>query len=256
MNKRNRINNLIFAGIILAVCTTLVLIPRLLEDTFILQMGVRGAGRTTITLTIIAVSILVGAITIKLVGGVKSKKASRDITDLIRTDDSNPNNDEHTNIVRRMSSIMVPIKSLKYAHDELLGDIASIKTKRTKIKDIAQENSIDLVNVKRTLENSETTIFKNIQKALNCATLWDVREEDNPAFADIYNERHRYIKSVLEINDKICVNCDKLLSQTVKYVNAKSEGLSDNAADISSMDRTLQTLQGMNEIVDDFKIDD
>lgn len=231
----------------------IAVIVNLFRDTFIIYLGVRVVQKL-IAGIIIAGCILIALFILLVIRDiVKSRRASTDILSL-HIDNVAKTADWREKMKDKLKLLMKPIASLKTEYEELMSDITSITTKRHKLEDLARDNNVDLVNVITVIENSDTTIFKNIQKALNCVMLWDTSEERNPAFVDIYKERIDYIDEVVTINNRILINCDKLLSETVRYINAKAEGLSDNDADIDSMQKTLQTLSNMNETIDDFKL--
>ena len=249
MKKNKKL--IIILGVALLVTGLVAFIFNTLKDTFVVYLGIRG-------FKFALVAILVG-IGVQFAGSiiaiVKSQLKIRDKSpslNIVMNDETN--SEWRLKIATRMKSLMTPIATLKEEHLELQDDIKSITNKRQKLETLACENSVNLSNVTTVLENSEIAIFKNIQKALNCVALWDIDEEKNPRFADIYAERKAYIGEVVEVNNKICINCDKLMSETVRYINTKMEGLKDNDADIDSMQKALQTLNNMNKTVDDFQI--
>ena len=238
-------------GVALLITGSLPFIFNALKDTFVVYLGIRGF-KFALTAIIVGIGIqFVGSITAIVRNQLKISAKS---PNLKITMDDNTSDEWRLKIATRMKVLMEPIKSLKEEYIEFQEDIKSLANKQQKIKTLACENNVSLSNVTTVLNNSEITIYKNIQKALNCVALWDISEEKNPRFSDIYAERTSYIDEVVEINNKICINCDKLLSETVKYINTKTEGLNDNDADIDSMQKALQTLNNMNKTVDDFQI--
>ena len=242
---------IITLGVALLITGSIPFIFNALKDTFVVYLGIRGFKFTLIAIIVgIGVQCVVSIIAIVRNNRMISAKASN----LKIKMDSDKSDEWRHKVATRMKILMEPIKSLSEEYVEFQEDIKSITNKRQTLEALACENSINLSNVTKVLENSEITILKNIQKALNCVALWDINEENNPRFSDIYAERTSYIGEVVEINNKICINCDKLLSETVKYINVKTEGLKDNDVDIDSMQKTLQILNNMNRTIDDFKI--
>lgn len=249
MKKNKKL--IITLGTALLITSLIAVVFNALHDTFIVYLGIRGF-KFALTAIIVVIGIqFVGSIIAIVRSQLKISAKSPNLK-IVMNDDTN--NEWRLKVATRMKALMEPIQSLQEEYLELQDDIKSITNKRQTLATLARENSIDLANVTTVLENSEITIFKNIQKALNCVALWDINEEKNPRFSDIYIERTSYIDEVVEINNKICINCDKLLSETVRYINTKTESLDDNEADIDSMQKALQTLNNMNKTIDDFKI--
>lgn len=249
MKKNKKL--IIILGVALLITGIIPFVFNALKDTFVVYLGIRGF-KFALTAIIVGIGVQFAGSILVIVRNqlrISAKSPNLKITMDDGTDD-----EWRLKVAKRMKVLMEPIESLKEEYLELQDDIKSIANKRQTLKTLSSENNLNLSNVITVLENSETTIFKNIQKALNCVALWDIDEEKNPIFADIYVERTSYLDEVVKINNKICVNCDRLLSETVKYINAKTEGLKDNDADIGSMQTALQTLSNMNKTVDDFKI--
>ena len=122
----------------------------------------------------------------------------------------------------------------------------SIERKQVKIADILKRNNIEtLSEVLNTMENAEQSLCKNIVKIINRASLWEPEEANNLNKADVYNEHQEYIVKKLSQNDEILDLTDKLLSETVSYMNEKTPD-QDDVYGLEAMTEAIKSLREMN----------
>jgi len=132
---------------------------------------------------------------------------------------------------------------------EALAQMDSMDRKQAKMDKILQRNQISTLDeVVSTIDGTEQSMFRNIQKIINRMILWDPMEWNKPGKEEIYAGHLKYIKKILAYNDEMLSKCDILMGETVNYIDEKDSGADTSGLHLEAMTKTIQSLRQINSV--------
>jgi hypothetical protein len=109
-----------------------------------------------------------------------------------------------------------------------LDQLENIARKKEKMNEILDRNEVSLLSeASDALGDAEQTLCRKLILVLNRALLCDPEEENASRKQEVYAEHARYIQTFLSENEDVLNRCEKLLAETVRYVEEKKAGSDD-----------------------------
>ena len=143
------------------------------------------------------------------------------------------------------------LPALRAEISQALAQMDSMDRKQAKLQEVFARNRVQsLSEVAQTIDETEQGMFRNLTRMINRITIWDPLEADDPARAGIYRGYRGDIQSALARNEELLSMCDKLLGETVSYVDERNENTMDDRLQLQVMTETIQTLRNINQIRD------
>ncbi len=106
-----------------------------------------------------------------------------------------------------------------------LDQLDNIGRKKEKMNEILERNEISLLSeANDALKDAEQTLCRKLILVLNRALLCDPEEENARRRQEVYAEHARYMQTFLSENEDVLNRCEKLLAETVRYVEEKKAG--------------------------------
>lgn len=106
-----------------------------------------------------------------------------------------------------------------------LDQLENIARKKEKMNEILERNEISLLSeASDALNDAEQTLCRKLILVLNRALLCDPEEENVRRKEEVYAEHARYMQTFLSENEDVLNRCEKLLAETVRYVEEKKAG--------------------------------
>lgn len=122
-----------------------------------------------------------------------------------------------------------------------LDQLENITRKKEKMSEILERNDISLLSeAANALGDAEQTICRKLILVLNRALLCDPEEENVRRKEEVYTEHARYMQAFLTENEDVLNRCEKLLGETVRYVEEKKAGL--ETMDLQIMTDVIRSL--------------
>ena len=122
-----------------------------------------------------------------------------------------------------------------------LDQLDNIARKKEKMSEILDRNEVSLLSeASDALKDAEQTLCRKLILVLNRALLCDPEEENAQRKQEVYAEHARYMQVFLSENEDVLNRCEKLLAETVRYVEEKKAG-SDNM-DLQIMTDVIHSL--------------
>ena len=122
-----------------------------------------------------------------------------------------------------------------------LDQLENIARKKEKMSEILDRNEVSLLSeANDALKDAEQTLCRKLILVLNRALLCDPEEENAQRKQEVYAEHARYMQVFLSENEDVLNRCEKLLAETVRYVEEKKAG-SDNM-DLQIMTDVIHSL--------------
>lgn len=122
-----------------------------------------------------------------------------------------------------------------------LDQLDNIARKKEKMSEILDRNEVSLLSeASDALKDAEQTLCRKLILVLNRALLCDPEEENARRKQEVYAEHARYMQVFLSENEDVLNRCEKLLAETVRYVEEKKAG-SDNM-DLQIMTDVIHSL--------------
>ena len=122
-----------------------------------------------------------------------------------------------------------------------LDQLENIARKKEKMSEILDRNEVSLLSeANDALKDAEQTLCRKLILVLNRALLCDPEEENARRKQEVYAEHARYMQTFLNENEDVLNRCEKLLAETVRYVEEKKAG-SDNM-DLQIMTEVIHSL--------------
>lgn len=106
-----------------------------------------------------------------------------------------------------------------------LDQLDNIARKKEKMAEILERNDVSLLGqASAALLDAEQTLCRKLVLVLNRALLCDPEEENANRRATVYAEHARTMQVFLTENEDVLNRCEKLLTETVHYVEEKKAG--------------------------------
>ncbi|MGF7011946.1 hypothetical protein M2146_002500 [Lachnospiraceae bacterium PF1-22] len=216
------------------------------KTSFIIWFGI--AMTNILFIAVRVLSLLVVGVAIFLLIRSQKEVSAHKKKESVRNIKVNTNSDYDQDYIANLLSLKKEeIEGLEKELDCLQGQMASMDRKQDKIREILERNQTkSLQSVENTLINVEQVIFSNIIKILNRADLWDNEEYHLESKREIYVEHRTRIKKLIDVNDNLLNKTDELLSETIKYLNAK-DGDNVGSSQLETMLSTIQSLTNKGE---------
>lgn len=222
-----------------------VILATLNRSTLIIYFGVAGAGALTVALWAVLGVLAVGLNLFWLRRALKSRKRPAKALDVASF---TSNGRIETDALRaELEKYRRERPALEEPLQQAVAQMNSMDRKQEKLKELFERNQVvSLGDVDATLDDTEQAMCGNIAKIVNRAILWDPLEWDKPEKREIYAEHRAYIQQMLAQNDQVLLMCDRLLSETVQYVDEKSTRPDSGQMHLEVMTETVQTLRKLN----------
>ncbi|MDL2253085.1 hypothetical protein LJC49_03325 [Ruminococcaceae bacterium OttesenSCG-928-I18] len=141
--------------------------------------------------------------------------------------------------------------ALQQAIDQAISQMDSMDRKQEKLGEVFERNRVQtLGEVAATVDDTEQALCRNMVKIINRITIWDPQEVGKKGKEEIFREHRAYILKFLDRNDELLLMCDKLLAETVCYVDEKDATPDQSALHLQVMTETIGSLRNMNRISD------
>jgi len=122
-----------------------------------------------------------------------------------------------------------------------MDQLENITRKKEKMSELLERNDISLLSeASNALGDAEQTICRKLILVLNRALLCDPEEENARRKEAVYAEHARYMQAFLTENEDVLNRCEKLLGETVRYVEEKKAGL--ETMDLQIMTDVIRSL--------------
>ena len=109
--------------------------------------------------------------------------------------------------------------------DQGIDQLDNIYRKQIKMREILQRNEIGLLSqASAALSDAEQTLCRKLALVLNRALLCDPQEENTRRKEVVFAEHEQAIQVFLTENEDVLNRCEKLLTETVRYVEEKKAG--------------------------------
>ena len=109
--------------------------------------------------------------------------------------------------------------------DQGIDQLDNIYRKQIKMREILQRNEIGLLSqASAALSDAEQTLCRKLALVLNRALLCDPQEENTRRKEVVFAEHEHAIQVFLTENEDVLNRCEKLLTETVRYVEEKKAG--------------------------------
>ena len=114
---------------------------------------------------------------------------------------------------------------LKDLLEQGLDQLDNISRKKDKMNEILERNDVSLLSeAAGALNDAEQTLCKKLVLVLNRALLCDPQEENVHRKEAVYQEHARFMQAFLTENEDVLNRCEKLLGETLRYVEEKKAG--------------------------------
>ena len=132
---------------------------------------------------------------------------------------------------------------------QAFSQLDSMDRKQEKLQEVFERNRVQsLDEVAATIDDTEQALCRNMVKIINRITIWDPQEVGKKGKEEIFREHRAYIAKHLDRNDELLLMCDKLLAETVCYVDEKDEMPDQSALHLQVMTETISSLRNMHSI--------
>jgi len=109
--------------------------------------------------------------------------------------------------------------------DQGIDQLDNIARKQQKMNELLTRNELSLLTqASGALQDAEQTLCRKLALVLNRALLCDPKEENARRRAAVYAEHEQAIRVFLTENEEVLNRCETLLTETVRYVEAKKAG--------------------------------
>ncbi len=106
-----------------------------------------------------------------------------------------------------------------------LDQLDSIARTKEKMREILERNQLSqLDQAAQALDSAEQTLCRKLVLMLNRALLCDPEEENARRREQVFQQHVQYMRTFLGENENVLNRCEKLLSETVRYVEEKKAG--------------------------------
>ena len=122
-----------------------------------------------------------------------------------------------------------------------LDQLENIARKKERMNELIERNEVSLLSeAADALKDAEQTICKKLVLVLNRALLCDPEEENQSRKQEVFFEHARYMQAFLTENEDVLDRCEKLLAETVRYVEEKKAG--GDSMDLQIMTDVIRSL--------------
>ena len=144
-------------------------------------------------------------------------------------------------IRRELERFMGERPRLKELLQQGLDQLDNIERKKERMREILERNELSLLSqAADALDDAEQTICRKMILLLNRALLCDPEEENARRREAVYEQHARYMQTFLAENEDVLNRCEKLLEETVRYVEERKAG--KDTMDLQIMTGVIRSL--------------
>jgi hypothetical protein len=134
---------------------------------------------------------------------------------------------------------------LRDIFSQAMDQIDSAREKQSQIRTVFRNAPRKMDDVVATIDETAQTICANLSRLVKRAVIWNPEDADKKGRSDILAEHKKYMRKYLDKNEEILAMCDKLISETLTYLEESDSG-SDNSVSLESTTAMIQTLRSMS----------
>jgi hypothetical protein len=190
---------------------------------WIIRMGILQADRQITVSWIVWIALAVLLNLVLLLTWIKRRK--RVMAEPIKLTFSPDKVQNPSEMQKELTRFITERPQLEPLLQQGLDQLENIARKKEKMSEILDRNEVSLLSeASNALGDAEQTLCRKLILVLNRALLCDPEEENIRRKQDVYAEHVRYIQTFLSENEDVLNRCEKLLAETVRYVEEKKAG--------------------------------
>lgn len=144
-------------------------------------------------------------------------------------------------IRRELVRFMGERPRLKELLQQGLDQLDNIERKKERMREILERNELSLLSqASDALDDAEQTLCRKLVLLLNRALLCDPEEENARRREAVLEQHVRYMQGFLGENEDVLNRCEKLLEETVRYVEERKAG--KESLDLQIMTGVIRSL--------------
>lgn len=208
---------------------------------WIIRFGILGADRLIVTLWVgwIAISVLGNLALLAAWLKEKKRRAFQEVKLTFSPDRAQKPDEIRGELTRFIKERPQLEPFLAQGIDQL----DNIARKKEKMAELLERNELSLLSqAAGALDDAEQTLCRKLILVLNRALLCDPEEENARRKKAVYDEHARHMQIFLAENEEALNQCETLLSETVRYVEAKKAGR--DGMDLKIMTDVIRSLSG------------
>jgi hypothetical protein len=144
-------------------------------------------------------------------------------------------------IRRELTRFMGERPRLKALLQQGLDQLDNIDRKKERMREILERNELSLLSqASDALDDAEQSLCRKLILILNRALLCDPEEENARRREAVFEQHARYMQTFLAENEDVLNRCEKLLEETVRYVEERKAG--KDTMDLQIMTGVIRSL--------------